>query len=60
MKTLFTLVFLIWSAGTYAQVAINTEGALPDNSAMLDVKSTENGYWPTIVPTLHPLMRPIH
>ncbi len=35
------LLFLTGSA--FAQTAINTDGSLPDNSAMLDVKSTTSG-----------------
>jgi uncharacterized protein (TIGR02145 family) len=30
-------------AGTLAQIAVNADGSLPDNSAMLDVKSTSKG-----------------
>jgi hypothetical protein len=43
MKNLFCLLFLALSMSVTAQVAINTDGSLPDNSAMLDVKSTEKG-----------------
>jgi uncharacterized protein (TIGR02145 family) len=48
MKT-FTKVFVLLyalilsSAGSYAQVAVNTDGTQPDGSAMLDVKSTSRG-----------------
>jgi hypothetical protein len=43
MKT-FTLIFLMLLITTLkAQVAVNTDGANPDNSAMLDVKSTFKG-----------------
>ena len=41
---LLFVVLLMIGAGVYAQVAINTDGSLPDTSAMLDVKSTEV-YW---------------
>ncbi len=43
MKT-FALIFLMLLTTTLkAQVAINTDGSNPDNSAMLDVKSTSKG-----------------
>jgi len=44
MKTFLTLLFLL-AAGLslQAQLAINTDGSAPDNSAMLDVKSTTKG-----------------
>ncbi len=39
------IIFFIVTMGmvTHAQVAINTDGSDPDNSAMLDVKSTVKG-----------------
>ncbi|MEM9930233.1 MAG: hypothetical protein AAF840_10470, partial [Bacteroidota bacterium] len=40
---LATALFLLASALTYAQVAINTTGAPPDTSAMLDVSSSDKG-----------------
>ncbi|MBK7175268.1 MAG: tail fiber domain-containing protein [Bacteroidales bacterium] len=40
--TLGVLILLTLSAKT--QVAINTDGASPDNSAMLDVKATDKGF----------------
>jgi hypothetical protein len=40
MKNLLFLLFLALGAIANAQVAINTDGTTPDNSAMLDVKST--------------------
>ncbi|MFZ4706608.1 MAG: tail fiber domain-containing protein [Bacteroidales bacterium] len=43
MKKIFLLLFLVVSLYANAQVAINTDGSLPDNSAMLDVKSTTKG-----------------
>lgn len=43
MKNLFYLLFLAISMSANAQVAINTDGSLPDNSAMLDIKSTDKG-----------------
>lgn len=41
----FTLliVFLSWMT-LHAQVAVNSDGSSPDNSAMLDVKSTTKGF----------------
>jgi len=44
MKTkILTTLFILISLGTFAQVSINTDGADPDGSAMLDVKSTTQG-----------------
>jgi hypothetical protein len=43
MKNIFYVLFLALSLSVNAQVAINTDGSLPDNSAMLDVKSTSKG-----------------
>ncbi len=43
MKNLVLLLFLASSLSASSQVAINTDGASPDNSAMLDVKSTTQG-----------------
>jgi hypothetical protein len=43
--TLIGLVLLL-STCLNAQVAINTDNSSPDNSAMLDVKSTEKGFLP--------------
>jgi hypothetical protein len=43
MKNLFYLLFLAISMSVNAQVAINTDASAPDNSAMLDVKSTNKG-----------------
>ncbi len=45
-KTIITLLFAVSIANglqTFAQVGINTDGSQPDNSAMLDVKSTDKG-----------------
>ncbi|MFZ4704440.1 MAG: tail fiber domain-containing protein [Bacteroidales bacterium] len=43
-KLLFTiLTFTLLGFSIDAQVAVNIDGSLPDNSAMLDVKSTEKG-----------------
>ncbi len=41
--TILTTVFLLISLGLFAQVSVNTDGADPDGSAMLDVKSTDKG-----------------
>jgi hypothetical protein len=48
MKANFTNILvaaiLLMAAGSaFSQIAINTDGTLPDNSAMLDVKSTTKG-----------------
>jgi hypothetical protein len=43
MKKLFLLLFLATGLTGWSQVAINTDGSNPDNSAMLDVKSTVKG-----------------
>ncbi|MBK7175263.1 MAG: tail fiber domain-containing protein [Bacteroidales bacterium] len=44
MKNLFLLVLLFCGIAAGAQVAVNTDGSTPDNSAMLDVKSTTQGF----------------
>ncbi len=44
MKTkILTILLILLSLGTFAQVAVNTDGSSPDGSAMLDVKSTTKG-----------------
>jgi trimeric autotransporter adhesin len=43
MKIIFYFLVLLLGSSLNAQVAINTDGSLPDNSAMLDVKSTAKG-----------------
>jgi len=44
MKTIIlTTLIVLLSLGISAQVSINTDGAYPDSSAMLDVKSTTQG-----------------
>lgn len=43
MKKLILLLFVAFAIQIHAQVAINTDGTAPDNSAMLDVKSTTKG-----------------
>ena len=42
-KQIFTLLIALLGLGAFAQVSINTDGADPDASAILDVKSTEQG-----------------
>ncbi len=48
MKNLiaFLLLFFLLTNVAIAQVSINTDGAAPDNSAMLDVKSDSKGFLP--------------
>jgi len=43
MKKLFILFFLATGLSAWSQVAVTTDGSDPDNSAMLDVKSTTKG-----------------
>ncbi len=43
MKNLFCIVFLFIGLSMHAQVAVTTDGSAPDNSAMLDIKSTDKG-----------------
>jgi len=43
MKNLIFLIFLVLNLSVLAQVAVNTDGSVPDNSAMIDVKSTSKG-----------------
>ncbi|MHC1776298.1 MAG: hypothetical protein AB9834_12905 [Lentimicrobium sp.] len=44
MKNLLLLLILIIGISANAQVAINSDASAPDNSAMLDVKSTTRGF----------------
>ncbi|MFZ4521938.1 MAG: hypothetical protein ACOYNC_09540 [Bacteroidales bacterium] len=46
MKTIIFLLITLLCAGTilHAQVAISTDNSAPDNSAMLEVKSTTKGF----------------
>ncbi len=48
MKTITYLIsaILLYSTTLFAQVGINTNNSAPDNSAMLDVKSTNKGFLP--------------
>jgi trimeric autotransporter adhesin len=43
MKHIIYILVLSGCLSANAQVAINTDGSLPDNSAMLDIKSTAKG-----------------
>jgi len=54
MKNLFFILFFFYAAGISAQVAVTTDGSLPDNSAMLDVKSTSQGM---LVPRMNTAQR---
>jgi hypothetical protein len=42
----FIALLLLFSNAMFAQVGINTDNSVPDNSAMLDVKSTSKGFLP--------------
>ena len=42
-RRILILAFAMFSITAMAQVAINTDSSLPDNSAMLDVKSITKG-----------------
>jgi hypothetical protein len=42
----FIAMFLLFSSALFAQIGINTDNSAPDNSAMLDVKSTSAGFLP--------------
>lgn len=39
-------IFLIIGISSFAQVAVNSDGSLPANSAMLDISSTTKGFLP--------------
>jgi hypothetical protein len=43
---LLSLLILILSVASVAQVSVNTDGSAPDNSAILDVKSSNRGLLP--------------
>ena len=45
-SSLMYLLLVLIISGSYAQVAINTDGGNPDISAMLDVQSTTKGFLP--------------
>jgi len=44
MRNLYLFIILFIGLNAHAQVAVNTDGTSPDNSAMLDVKSTTRGF----------------
>ncbi|MBK6345440.1 MAG: fibrobacter succinogenes major paralogous domain-containing protein [Bacteroidales bacterium] len=46
-----TSVFLLTTRISYSQIAINTDGSMPDNSAMLDMKTTDRGLLIPRLPT---------
>jgi hypothetical protein len=56
MKKLFLLIALALCFELQAQVAINNDGSLPDNSAMLDVKATGQGF---LAPRMTLAQRPV-
>jgi len=41
--SIFIALFLLFGSEIFAQVSINKDNSLPDNSAMLDIKSTNTG-----------------
>jgi hypothetical protein len=43
MRNLFCLLFLMLGMNVHAQVAISSDASSPDNSAMLEIKSTNQG-----------------
>ena len=43
-SSLAIAILLLIGSALYAQVGINTDSSLPDNSAMLDVKSANAGF----------------
>jgi trimeric autotransporter adhesin len=43
MKYIFIVLSLAFAMNAGAQVAINTDNSVPDNSAMLDIKSSDKG-----------------
>jgi hypothetical protein len=46
IKLLFVAIIMIASYSLTAQVSINSDGSIPDASAMLDVKSTSKVFLP--------------
>lgn len=45
-QAIFITIFLLLISTAYAQIGVNTDRSSPDNSAMLDVKSTTKGFLP--------------
>ncbi len=45
-KFLLLLAFILLGYGAAAQVSINSDGSEPDQSAMLEIKSTDKGFLP--------------
>lgn len=56
MKHLFIFIFAFLTIQLQAQIAINTDGSNPDNSAMLDVKATGKGF---LAPRMTEAQRPV-
>jgi hypothetical protein len=54
MKSLLLLIFLLFGMNVHARVAVNTDGSLPDNSAMPDLKSTGKGL---LIPRMNAVQR---
>ena len=52
MKSLIFFLLMTTCVIAHAQVAINSAGEAPDNSAMLDVKSTSGGFLPPRMTTV--------
>ncbi|NVO20236.1 MAG: hypothetical protein HXX13_11075 [Bacteroidetes bacterium] len=46
LNLFLSVLFIITSLSTYSQVGINSDGSVPENSAMLDIKSTSKGLLP--------------
>lgn len=42
-RSFFIAIFLLFSSAMFAQVSVSSDNSAPDNSAMLDVKSTSKG-----------------
>lgn len=43
MRNILAMVFLTLGMNVFSQISISTDASAPDNSAMLDVKSTTRG-----------------
>jgi hypothetical protein len=54
MKNILLFLFLLIGVNIYSQVAINTNGSLPDNSAMLDISGSMKG---VLLPRMTSLQR---